>query len=245
MYAPHRMLVEGHRGGKAIEPENTLRSFKRAIDLHCDSVELDVWLSKDKELYVIHGKEDGDISITTNSEGLVSSFTSKELDTFDAGMGERIPRLEEVLKLCKDKLLVNIEIKGCQSEEVVDKVESLITKMDYVNNCCVSSFEHKFLERMRKLNNKIELGYLYDAITPEIIDQILECKGNTVNICIARYTKDLIDRIHAKGMAAMAWVSAAQPKDEWHYYKFALENGIDIFCVNHSDKLIEYISKHK
>ena len=73
------MLRVGHRGAKAYEPENTLRSFKKAIELGVDAVELDVRRTKDDEIVIIH---DANVDKTTNGEGLVSELTLKEIKQF-------------------------------------------------------------------------------------------------------------------------------------------------------------------
>ena len=88
--------IMGHRGAPAEEPENTLRSFRRALDLGVAAVELDVQLTRDGRLAVIH---DETLDRTTNGRGLVKDFTLAELQKLDAGQGEPIPALEEVLEL--------------------------------------------------------------------------------------------------------------------------------------------------
>ena len=85
--------VTGHRGARALSPENTLAGFLLAADLGCDNVELDVHLTKDGDLAVIH---DETIDRATNGSGPVSSYTMAELKQFHAGEGERIPSLREV-----------------------------------------------------------------------------------------------------------------------------------------------------
>ncbi|MEM2913929.1 MAG: glycerophosphodiester phosphodiesterase family protein, partial [Candidatus Bathyarchaeia archaeon] len=86
------MLKVGHRGARAYEPENTLRSFKKAIDLGVDAVELDVRRTKDNELVVIH---DAEVDKTTNGKGLVNMLTLREIKQLDTKKGEKIPTLEE------------------------------------------------------------------------------------------------------------------------------------------------------
>ncbi len=99
------MIIMGHRGAAAIEPENTLLSIERAIDLGIDAVEIDVHLSKDKELVVIH---DATLDRTTNGRGPVSGFTVQEIKLLDAGKGESIPTLQEVVNLIDRRVLLVI-----------------------------------------------------------------------------------------------------------------------------------------
>jgi glycerophosphoryl diester phosphodiesterase len=147
------MLKMGHRGAKGYEPENTLKSFQKAIDLGCDGIELDVHLSSDGELMVVH---DATIDRTTNSKGKVNFMTSAALKQFN------IPTLNQVLELVKPNFLVNIELK---SFETVEKVIEIIEKNSTENNWnyssfLVSSFDWKALEKVRFLSPKIQIGVL-------------------------------------------------------------------------------------
>ncbi len=103
------VLKIGHRGAMGYEPENTLRSFQKALDLGVDMIELDVYLCKTGELVVIHSDK---LSRTTDGRGFVRNMSFKELEEMDAGKGEKIPSLQQVLDLIDKKTIVNIELKG-------------------------------------------------------------------------------------------------------------------------------------
>ena len=242
-----QLFIEGHRGCKGIEPENTLRAFKRSLELGYDSIEFDVWLTKDKHLVIIHGKDDGDISATTNGHGRVPDLTLEELQKFDAGEGEKIPLLEDVFKLCKSKMFMNIEIKPEQGEEVVGKVLEMIEKMSLFDGCCISSFNHKFLEIAKKLaGDKIELGYLYDADKFQKLPSIdyITSHGNTANICFLDINPELAKKVHEKGMGLMAWITSVIPKEEEWYQKM-IDSDVDVLCVNYPNNLMEFLKKGK
>ncbi|RLG49442.1 MAG: glycerophosphodiester phosphodiesterase, partial [Thermoproteota archaeon] len=100
-------LAVAHRGASAYEPENTLRAVRRALELGANAVEVDVRVTKDRRLAVIH---DETLDRTTSGSGRVRDYTLAELKRLDAGMGERIPSLEEVLKEASGALLV-VELK--------------------------------------------------------------------------------------------------------------------------------------
>ena len=91
-------LVGGHRGNPAEHPENTLASFRSAIELGVDMIECDVHMSADRELVVIH---DHSVDRTTDGVGLVRDLEWAELARLDAGRGERLPRLAEVISLAR------------------------------------------------------------------------------------------------------------------------------------------------
>lgn len=108
-------LPIAHRGFRAKYPENTQAAFRGALQIQAGMVELDVAMSRDRALVVIH---DDTLERTTNGFGRVKDHTLAELKQLDAGSWfsphfseERIPTLRQVLELCRDKTLVNIEIK--------------------------------------------------------------------------------------------------------------------------------------
>src|SRR5215212_4855372 len=93
------MLIYAHRGASAIHPENTLRAFRHALAIGVDGIELDVHATADGIPVVIH---DRDIGRTTDGDGYVDQISLERLETFDAGQGERVPKLAEVLALVGD-----------------------------------------------------------------------------------------------------------------------------------------------
>ncbi len=110
------MLRVGHRGARAYAPENTLASFKKAIEIGVDAIELDVRKTKDNQLVVIH---DADVKRTTDGEGLVSELTLGQIKDFSAEGSEKIPTLEEALDFLDKKVKVLIELKEAGIEEQV------------------------------------------------------------------------------------------------------------------------------
>ena len=94
------MIIIGHRGAMGYEPENTLRSFQKALDLGVDMIEFDVHLCKSGELVVFHDEK---VNRTTNGQGYIAQKSLEKLKELDAGQGEKIPTLEEVLDLVKGK----------------------------------------------------------------------------------------------------------------------------------------------
>ena len=102
------MLRIGYRGARATAPENALASFRKALEIGVDAVELDVRKTKDTQIVVIH---DEDVKRTTNGTGLVCELTLKEIKGFDAGHGEKIPTLEETLDFLDKRVKVFVELK--------------------------------------------------------------------------------------------------------------------------------------
>ena len=169
--------------------------------------------------------------------------TLAELQGYDAGKGEKIPLLEDVINLCKGKRFVNIEIKPMQSIEVVSKVAAMIEAHQLYDGCCVSSFSHDFLAAIEGMTKgKLELGYLYECAKEAPLPSLdyIASHGNTANICFLDVTPEIAEAVHKKGMGLMAWITSAIPKEaEW--YKKVLDAGTDVRCVNYPDLLISHL----
>ena len=166
-------LFIAHRGYSARYPENTLAAFNGAIDAGAHMIELDVCLSRDRHLVVIH---DETVNRTTNGTGAVKALTMDQLGQLDAGSWfdprfntERLPTLAQVLDAVKGRILVNIEIKpdAFEEEAPADAVErqvlDLVREKNMIDEVLVSSFEWLMLENLRKLEPGIALGLLAEA----------------------------------------------------------------------------------
>lgn len=163
-----KTLIFAHRGSKGTHPENTLAAFKEAIRLGVDGIELDVHLTKDGELVVIH---DETVDRTTNGTGRVIDFSLEELQQLDAGSwfagefkGEKIPTLSEVLELLKDtNITLNVEIKNdvIPYEGIEEKVLAVLEKYHYKEKTIISSFNHYCLKEVNRLDPTVETAILF------------------------------------------------------------------------------------
>jgi glycerophosphoryl diester phosphodiesterase len=151
-----RTLVIAHRGYRTRYPENTLAAFQAALDAGVDMIELDVLLSKDRKMVVIH---DASLDRTTNGQGMVSDYTLSELKALDAGSWfdpcfkeERLPTLEEVLERVDGRVPLNIEIKRSAYEPhhppdaIENQLVELLRQKNYLESALISSFEWRALE---------------------------------------------------------------------------------------------------
>jgi glycerophosphoryl diester phosphodiesterase len=154
-----KILKIGHRGAKGYAPENTLISFQTAIDMGVDGIELDVHLTSDNHLIVIH---DDTVNRTTNGTGLINSFTLSELKALRIENLHEIPTLVEVLDLIEKKIFINIELKGKNTAKpVLDVIESYLNGKNWnYNHFLISSFDWIALQEVRSLNPNIALGVL-------------------------------------------------------------------------------------
>ena len=136
------LICFGHRGAAGYAPENTLHAFRLAIDMGCPWIELDVH-AVEGELLVIH---DDELARTTNGHGRVSTSSLQYLRSLDAGMGERIPMLNEVLDITDRRCGINIELKGQNTAEPVNRFLSDARRRGWQwNQFIISSFDHREL----------------------------------------------------------------------------------------------------
>ncbi|MGH2523785.1 MAG: glycerophosphodiester phosphodiesterase, partial [Anaerolineales bacterium] len=157
---PRTPLILGHRGASAYAPENTLAAFRRSLELGAEGVELDVTLSADGVLVVIH---DDTVDRTTDGAGRVNGLTLAQLKKLDAGYparfgdrfaGERIPTLEEVFAELDARAIVNVELKEDTSpkRELAEKVVQVIHTRGVGGRALLSSFYYDNLQRAKQLD---------------------------------------------------------------------------------------------
>src|SRR5258706_13630430 len=153
------MLKIAHRGASGYEAENTLAAFKKALEMHVDMIELDVRLCKSGEPVIMH---DAKVSRTTDGQGKLSALTLSELKKLNAGKGEKVPTLEEVLTLLGKKVKLNVNIK---EKRVIAATVELITKyvmdkkLDYAD-VVIASPNIFYLRKIKQLNFLINVSVI-------------------------------------------------------------------------------------
>jgi glycerophosphoryl diester phosphodiesterase len=148
------MLLIGHRGARAYAPENTLTSFRKAIELDANAVELDVRKTKDGKLVVIH---DADVKRTTNGKGLVSELTLRQIKDLSIEGSEKIPTLEEVLDFLDKKVQVLIELKEAGYEK---QVFEILHAKGLEKTVILTSFLEEALQKVRELDSNLATGLI-------------------------------------------------------------------------------------
>ncbi len=252
------LLVDGqtrviaHRGFSARAPENTLASFRKAVEIGADMIELDVLLSKDGRLVVIH---DDTLDRTTDGKGKVSEFTLAQLKRFSAGIwfskkfkNEHIPTLREVFDLAKGKLLVNVEIK---TEAVTNKIHGgiagkvvkLIRRCGMKTQVIVSSFDPRALKQMRRLDPRIKTATLYDAKLqcgkkPEQI--MRECGTSAFNLSTREVSPAIVRLSHAEAKP----VAVYTVNDAFTMRKM-ISLGVDAIFTNAPDVLLKVLKRRE
>lgn len=163
--------VIAHRGFSGRAPENTLVALEMAMDIKADMAEIDVGLTRDGHVVVLH---DDTLDRTTDGKGLLSAATLEEVRQLDAGSwfapefaGEPVPTLGEVLDLVRGKMLLNIEVKteavtDTAAGGIVDKVLELVHDRDMLGQIVISSFDPRALAHARQLEPRVKTASLYN-----------------------------------------------------------------------------------
>jgi len=192
------VLKIGHRGARAYEPENTLRSFQKAIELGVDAVELDVRKTKDNEIVVIHNV---DVNKTTDGSGSVSELTLEEIKRFVTEKGEKIPTLEEVLDSVGKRVKILVELKETGIEE---QVLGLIRGKGLIENVVIISFHEDALRKVRELDGEVATGLIY-VRHKNPIRAALELKAEYL-LSLYRFTHSAnVKKAHEKGLKVIVW----------------------------------------
>ena len=188
----------GHRGAKGYVAENTLASFQKAIDLGCDGIELDVHLSLDGEIMVIH---DETINRTTNGVGYVKDINASELIQFG------IPTLEEVVLLINKKCTINIEIKNPKATtKVVTLVEKYIHENQYnCNQFLISSFDWDVLTQISQLNSNLLIAVLTDENLENALAFATKIKAYSINPFFQLLDKEKVTLLQQNGFLVFPW----------------------------------------
>ncbi|MFX0108682.1 MAG: glycerophosphodiester phosphodiesterase [Candidatus Hodarchaeota archaeon] len=192
-------IIMGHRGASGDEPENTLRAFERAWQLGADFVELDLQETVDGHLVCMH---DLDVSRTTNGSGLVSDLSLQEIRSLDAGMGEHVPLLDEVLNLAKGKFGVNIELKSFDIEE---KVIEMVRKKDMVDSVLISSYYHIMLSITKDIDCSFKTAIIFEGGIDNVVDYTLQLNADAINPPHQEIDSRTIWDAHNKGLKVYPW----------------------------------------
>ncbi|WP_310558585.1 glycerophosphodiester phosphodiesterase family protein [Flavobacterium sp.] len=192
------ILKIGHRGAAGYIAENTLASFEKALELQVDGIELDVHLSLDKEIMVIH---DETLDRTTYEKGYVTNFTSSQLQQLG------IPTLIEVLTFINRQCFINIELKGIgTAKPVVELIEHcVLSKNWHYKDFLVSSFDWKMLEEVLWLNPKIRIGVLTEESIEGAWAFAKKINAHSIHPDYRLLSKENVVLMQEKGFEVFPW----------------------------------------
>jgi len=198
------MKIIGHRGASGYKPENTLSSFRQAIELGVDMIEFDVYTVKSGEVMVFH---DDRLERTTDGKGKIETKTFTEIRKLDAGDGEKVPLLTEVLDTINKKVPVNIELKGTHTAQAVaDIIQHYVSKKRWPKKLfLVSSFDHDELHRFATLMPTIQTGALYGFLPRHFYSKLQDANVFCANINAKAITRRSVEAVHAHGLEVFAY----------------------------------------
>jgi len=229
------MLIIGHRGACGYEPENTLQSFARAIELGADMIELDVQVRRTGELVVIH---DDTVDRTTNGHGRVTELSLEELRKLDAGQGERIPTLTEVFDLVDRRVPINVELKSPGVAEPVAKLISTYRTRGWDSDrFIVSSFDHPELARFHGLQSDISIGALIGHLPIDLAKYAAELGAWSANCNREFLNSNFVADAHERGLKVFVF-TVNDPRD----IKNMAALGVDGIFTNFPDRARQALS---
>ena len=239
------VMVVAHRGFSGAAPENTMAAFRKAFEAGSDMIELDIQLSKDGKIVVIH---DEALKRTTNGQGKVEDHTFREIRDLDAGSwfgpqfsGEKIPTLQEVLELAKDKVLVNIEIKNPAHgqyaiTELADQGLVTVNKAGMLNRIIFSSFNPVSLEWIQDREPRAWTAFLYHRDWNSLSEVTKGKDWEVLNLRNSLLTRGKIEKIHQEGIK----INVYTVNDEEDLEQF-VKWGVDGIITNYPDRLIRIL----
>lgn len=185
-----------------VEPENTLRSFVHAERAGMDAIELDLHLSKDGALAVMH---DAEVDRTTDGTGLIADKTLAELRELDAGQGERVPVFEEVLDAVRSP--VQAEIKDVAAARALAEV---MRRRDLVDRVEVLSFHDEAVAEIAQLVPGVRTALVASRWKSDVVDRAKAVGAATLVLNIRRLTLEVVEQAHTEGLKVIGWVVNTQ-----------------------------------
>jgi glycerophosphoryl diester phosphodiesterase len=236
-----------HRGARAIAPENTLAAFAAAQKQGADGVELDVFLCASGELVVTH---DDDLTVWSNGKGRVSTSSLSFLKELDFGShfsssfaGEQIPTLQEVIDLLDKKMFINIEVKTLSIRPIAEvlAVKQIISKNNLYQRVLVSSFNPLVLYHLKKIDNNIPTGLLFEYRLPIYLSPInnVLLKLQALHPCAKLANEKLMERAKKAGYMVNVWTV-----NDVSEMQRVINLGVDSIITDYPDRLKKLLVKN-
>lgn len=231
-------LIYAHRGASGEAPENTIAAFRLAVEQGAEGIELDVQVSADGQLFVIH---DETLDRTTNGSGLVVRHTADELKTLDASFkfpayrGESLPLLSEVLAFLEPtKLELNIELKNSVIfyEELEEKAIRLVREHAMDRRVIFSSFNHYSVAKLTRIAPDIESAILYTAGLYEPWDYAAKVGAKALHPLFYSAVPEIVDGAHRAGLKVRPY-TVNEPDD----IRRMIDAGVDAVITNYPARM--------
>jgi glycerophosphoryl diester phosphodiesterase len=229
MVVKRSVLNIAHRGASGTFPENTLAAFRAAIEAGADMCELDVQLTRDGKVVVIH---DDTVERTTDGQGAIAALTLDELQRLDAGAkfqsgahrGARIPTLDEVFDATTGRCGLNIELKAAGVEAEVAQIMHAHNAFDA---SIVSSFNWDSLKNIQQIDFKIRIGLLAEEKPIELMAAAVAMRAYAINPRWDMVDADLCEAAHKSGLKVLTWTVDSDAR-----MRALIEAGVDGIMTN-------------
>lgn len=235
-----------HRGASSYAPENTIAAFDKAIEQGADAIELDLHVTRDGELVVIH---DDTLDRTTNGHGPVHERSLKELMTLDAGRwfgegfaGQRIPTLARVLDRFAGKVPLALELKAGSSvfHGIEEKVVSALRQHGGIDQVAVASFDHYALRRLKEIEPTIRTAALLVGRPVSLSALAGPAMADGLAIEASFVTATEVAACRAAGLQLVVWV-VNEPARMGHFIRL----GVDGIITDRPDLLRHALTEHR
>ena len=233
------VLVIAHRGAHTQAPENTLAAFRKAIELGCDFVEMDIRQTKDGALVIMH---DATVDRTTNGAGKVEDMTLSRIRDLDVGMnrgkewaGEKVPTFDDALALCRGKIKVYVHNKCGSPAKVMAAIERNQMLNDVVMYGAGADGRQEFKRLRPEVRVVCDLPESADAISQLINDVEPEILNGHLSI----WSREKARAVHRMG--AQVWMHTLGSLDVADSYRQALDRGADAIQTDHPEALLKLL----
>ena len=245
-----RTRVVAHRGFSGVAPENTLVALRRAIDIRSDMAEIDVTLTRDREVILLH---DETLRRTTDGRGRALETDLADIQKLDAGSwfdeefaGERVPTLGEALDLVRGEMLLNIEIKEEAVEDeveggLVDRVLTLVRERDMLDQVMITSFDQRALLQARALDKEVRIVSLFfdkDGPYREPARVLAEVGSSGFNLSKLAVDREAVEACHALGVPVGVYTVNRK-----RGMRRQIRHGVDAILTDCPDRLWEVLEE--
>jgi glycerophosphoryl diester phosphodiesterase len=210
-----QFLIIAHRGASNLAPENSLKAFRKAIELRADYIEFDIRKTKDGEIIVMHNANTFKM---TGKRGIIKNMTSEELKKLEIGDGEKIPTLHELIQLAKRKIGLNCEVKVRGLEEMLVEI---LQSADLIESSIISSFKTDILLKIQKIEPKLRLSLLRPSrmqwitslISPKkMIKTVIKSRFYAISPRNFFVNRKFIDKAHNHNLKVFPWTVDSEKK---------------------------------
>lgn len=221
-----RVLKIGHRGAAGHAPENTLAAIRKGIELGVDFVEIDVRCTADGILVALH---DATVNRTTNGKGPIDRLTLRDVKALDAGNGERVPMLEEVLRVVSGQagLMLELKVKGAAQKTV-----EVVQKAEFKDPVIYASFLHEELGIIRSVDAEASLMALFGRLPQASVARAMKYSPSHVGLRHDTVTRRLVEAFHDEDLLVFVYTT-----DTTREIQRAISVGVDGIISNVPERL--------